>query len=97
MLPEGTFRGGEHTLVTIRCLSNIRHFRRGHRHFLSNPLTTGPWFKTNCALLRLLEVASMLQLHTYPHRTLEREPLYLGNGHARSAHVTYWLLWRIDT
>ena len=30
----------------IHCLSHIRHFRRGHRHFPSNPLTTGPWFKT---------------------------------------------------
>ena len=33
--------------ATIRCLSHIRHFRRGHRHFPSISLTTDPWVKTN--------------------------------------------------
>ena len=33
------------------------------------------------------------QLHAYPHRTVEHEPLPWKR--ARSAHVTYWVLWHI--
>ena len=48
--------------------------------------------KCNNALLALNWRHSRASVHG-PHRTVEREPLPWQR--ARSAHVTYWLLWRI--